>query len=53
MKIAYDRLKSITFHSDAFDDCLLEIYNMFLKATVAEINHLNNMSMSKSELYMI
>jgi hypothetical protein len=42
VKTAYDRLKTISLNSEAFEECCLEIYNMFLKAAVTEINHFNN-----------
>ncbi len=39
VKLAYERLKSLNTYSQSLDDCLFEVYQIFIKAaTVGKLN---------------
>ncbi|RNA38786.1 Tubulin polyglutamylase complex subunit 1 [Brachionus plicatilis] len=50
LKVAYDRLKVISHNSIMFDDCLLEIYQMFLEAATSEPNNQKEIKLSLADL---
>ena len=35
VKLAYERLKSLNTHSPSLDDCLFDVYQIFIKAATA------------------
>ncbi|CAF0728373.1 unnamed protein product [Brachionus calyciflorus] len=51
LKVAHDRLRVISHNSIMFDDCLLEIYQMFLESATTAPSNKKEVRLSLSDLF--